>query len=140
MHQYKVQPMVVVGEDEEIVTWAVAEGTYYALGGGDGYRFEFKQVDFEHSGVLAGEAFDVGDGRFEGVAGKAHGGYVLDQPVVGVIAEFGEKGGKGVSTGEELNIIASEFVVLFEHAATSKLLELAHRDATLSLWPGLVNR
>src|SRR5205807_5614787 len=129
-----------VGKDEEIVTGAVAEGTHDALGGGDGYRFEFKQVDLEHPGVLTGEAFDVSDRRFEVVAGKAHGGYVLDQPVVGVIAELGEKGSKGVSRGEELNILASEFVVFFEHAATSKLLELAHRDATLSLWSGLVNR
>jgi len=46
---------------------------------------------------------------------------VVIKLIVGVIAEFGEKGGKGISVGEELNIIASEFVVFFEHATTSKL-------------------
>jgi hypothetical protein len=45
--------------------------------------------------------------------------HVLDKPVVCVIAQFCEKSGKDISTGEELNILAGEFIVVVQHAPTS---------------------
>src|ERR1051326_3120937 len=86
------------------------------------------QVDFEHPGILAGKAFDVGDSRFQVVAAKAHGGHVLDKPFVCVVAEFCEKGGKGSSTGEELNILAGEFIVVVQHAPTSAFQRFRARN------------
>jgi hypothetical protein len=63
------------------------------------------------------------DRRFQVVAGKAHRSHVLDKSVIGVVAEFCEKGGKGISSGEELNILAGEFEVFFEHATTLQSLK-----------------
>src|SRR5258708_605134 len=118
-YQYKVQSLVAVGQDEQIMLGTVAEGTHYSLRVCYRCRFEFKEVDLELPGILAGKTFNVDDSRFQIVAVKAHCSYILDKPVVCVIAEFCEKGGKGISAGEELNILAGEFVVFFDHAPTS---------------------
>ena len=84
----------------------VAKGSYNPLCVGYRYGFEFKEVDFEQPGIMAGEAFDVDDSGFQVVTGKAHCGYVLGEPVVGVVAKFREKGCKGIAIGKELNIFA----------------------------------
>ncbi len=97
----------------------VAEGLGEGTGDGDGDGFEFDKVDFEHAIVFAGEAFDVGDGGFELFAAKAHGGWILDEAGVGVVAKFGEEGGEGVSAGEVLYVFACEFVVFFKHVPSS---------------------
>jgi hypothetical protein len=50
------------------------------------------------------------------------------QRLFGVVAEFREKGGKGIAAGEELNIFAGEFKVFFTHVPTS-----AFRDFSFKL-------
>jgi hypothetical protein len=47
---------------------------------------------------------------------------------LGFVAEFREKGGKGIAAGEELNIFAGEFKVFFTHVPTS-----AFRDFSFKL-------
>ncbi len=96
------------------------------------YRFEFKEVDLEQPCILAGETFDVSDCSFRVVAGKAHCGYVLYKAVVGIVAEFCEKGGQGISAREELNIFAGEFKVIFQHVPTSAFKEYINQAVVLS--------
>jgi hypothetical protein len=86
------------------------------------------------------------DCGFQVVAGKVHRGYVLGEQVVGVVAEFREKGGQGISAGEELNIFTGEFKVFFTHVPTSAFKDFLIKavvllwNANLALWLAVVKK
>ncbi len=118
--QHEVEAFVVIGEDEQVVAGTVAEGTDDALCGGHRDGFQLEEIDFEQAGVLAGEAFDMGDDVFQVV--EAHGRDALEKAFVGVIVEMGEKGGECIPVGKLLDVFTGEFVICFEHALQPAIL------------------
>jgi len=117
----KVQTIVIVSQDEQVLACSILERAKDALREGLGEGGDFKKKNLEQV-FLVGDPFYPLDLRRDGLRRDRQGRGRLDDTQIGSIAEFREEGDQAIDVSNRLDLFTPDFLV--EHRSSVRSAQL----------------